>query len=129
MRKSVLMCIVFCLLFVLVGGFVAAGVVFADEVGSIASEVQSKQSGGTNAIAEEIDRIATGIVNFVRGIFAVIAVVFVVWAGFVIWGAGGDPNQIMQAKKLCAGFLICVIGVYAAETIVGGILGLFGFGA
>ncbi len=104
-----------------------AGTAFADE-NSLISKVEQAQGDKGEAIRDEVDKIGYSIVNFVRSIFAVVAVVFVIWAGFVFWGAGGNPEAIARAKKLAAGFIICIIGVYSAETIVGGILGILGYG-
>lgn len=120
MRKGSIVLLAMCLVFAL------TGIAHAD---SLIDSVQAAQQSGGGAIQAEIDRIGLSIVNFVRSVFAVIAVVFVIWAGFVFWGAGGDPNAMMRVKKLAAGFIICIVGVYSAETIVGGILGLLGYGA
>lgn len=117
MRRAILFLL---LLTFIVGAF--SPLAFA---GSINEKV--KDAGGAEAIATAVDDIASNIVTFVRGIFSIIAVVFVVWAGFVFWGAGGDPARIAQAKRLCGGFIVCLICVFVAETIVGGIIGLFGF--
>jgi len=84
---------------------------------------------GDTALAEQIDNICAKIVGFIRGIFSVLAVVFVIWAGFAAWGAAGDPVKIALAKRMAAGFIVCLICVYSAERIVGGILGLLGYQA
>lgn len=125
MRKLVVLLLALSLAFSLAGVACAQDA----ETGSLIERVREAQEAGGGAIKDEVDRIGFGIVDFVRGIFAVIAVVFVIWAGFVFWGAGGNPEALMRAKKLAAGFIVCIIGVYSAETIVGGILGLLGYGS
>ncbi len=120
MRKFLVVLLVMGLLFGL------AGAVSAE---SLIDKVQQAQQADGGAIQAEIDRIGVSIVSFVRSIFAVVAVVFLIWAGFVFWFAGGDPQARARAGKLAGGFLVCLIVVYSAETIVGGILGLLGYGS
>lgn len=119
MRKILVVVLLLCLLFVL------SAPAFAE---SLIDKVQQAQTGGGGAIAAEVDRIGLSIVDFVRGIFVVIAVIVIIWLAFVFLFSSGNPQAMMQAKKLAAGLIICVIGVYSAETIVGGILGLLGYG-
>lgn len=119
MRKTIVLLLVTGLLFGLAG---------AASAESLIDKVQQAQQSDGGAIQAEVDRIGVSIVSFVRGIFAVVAVVFLIWAGFVFWFAGGDPQARARAGKLVSGFLICLVVVYSAETIVGGILGLLGYG-
>jgi hypothetical protein len=119
LRKTLVAVLLLCLLFAL------PSPAFAE---SLMDKVQQTQAGGGGAIAAEVDRIGLSIVEFVRGIFVVIAVVVVIWLAFVFLFSSGNPQAMAQAKKLAAGLIICVIGVYSAETIVGGILGLLGYG-
>lgn len=84
-----------------------------------------KQSWNQQTLKQEVDDVATNIVNFIRGIFGVVAVILVVWMG--VMALSSDPNRILILKKLAAGFIICLILVFAAEKVVGGILGILGF--
>lgn len=108
-----------------------AGVAFAQNQGdqnqgeSITKLVKDAQGGET--LKQQVDKVGSNIVDFVRGIFGVLAVLFVIWAGLAFWGAGGNPDRMAQAKRLAAGFVICLICVFAAEKIVGGILGILGY--
>ncbi len=121
MRKTLILFIVLSL------AFMCAGAASADQ-GSLTDAVRQYQGGqGGQAIAEEIDRVGSSIVGFARGIFGVAAVIFIMWAGVVFYGAGGDPNRIAMAKKLVAGFIVAMICIFSAEKIVGGLLGLFGY--
>ena len=105
---------------------VAVSVTFNFAHAGITEAVEQYAAPGGAAIKEEIDKISTDIVEFARSIFLILAVVFVIWAGFIWWGAGGDPQRIMSAKKMMAGFVVCMICVFYAEKIVGGLAGLFG---
>lgn len=110
------------LLAVFVLSLAASGPAFAD---SLIDAV--KQSQNSAALKQEVDAVGANIVGFVRGVFGVLAVIFVIWAGFAAWGAGGDSNRIAQAKRMAAGFIICLVCVFAAEKIVGGVLGILGY--
>jgi hypothetical protein len=79
-----------------------------------------------NLIKSTATSIAQNIVGVVQGVFGVAAVCFVIWAGIMFWGAGGDPQKITMAKKAFAGFIIAMICVFFADKIVGGLLGIFG---
>ncbi|RPF49614.1 TrbC/VIRB2 family protein [Thermodesulfitimonas autotrophica] len=105
--------------FVLVS-LLLAGVALADPTSVTVTPDAGQLTG-------EVNRIASGIVGFVRGIFATAAVVFVIWAGIVAWGAGSDANKWLQVKKLAAGFILCMVCVFAAEKIVGGFMGILGY--
>lgn len=77
-------------------------------------------------IKSTVTGIAQNLVTVVQGVFGVAAVCFVIWAGIMFWGAGGDPNKIAMAKKAFGGFIIAIICVFFADKIVGGLLGIFG---
>lgn len=90
---------------------------------------QVKQNAGNQgeSLKQEVDKVGTNIVDFIRSTFAVAAVVFVIWAGFMWFGSHGDESKIAMAKKAFAGFVVCMICVFAAEKIVGGVLGVLGY--
>jgi len=87
----------------------------------------TQYSNDKNVLVNEIDTAGTNIVNLVRGIAGVAGVVMIIWAGIVFGGAHGDPNKIMLAKKMLGCFVICIVLVFSAEKIVGGIFGVLGY--
>lgn len=93
----------------------------------IMDTVNSYTQPGGEVIQTEIDALGTNIVTLIRSIFGILAVIFIMWAGFVFWGASGDPNKMMFAKRMLAGFVICMIFVFMAEKLVGGVLGLIDY--
>ncbi|MCL6478322.1 MAG: TrbC/VirB2 family protein [Peptococcaceae bacterium] len=93
----------------------------------LADTVKQYSEGNGKALADDADKIASNIVNFVRGIAVIAGVCLVIWAGIVFGGAHGDPNKILLAKKILGGFVICLICVFEAEKIVGVLMGFFGF--
>ncbi|MCL6478880.1 MAG: TrbC/VirB2 family protein [Peptococcaceae bacterium] len=106
-----------------------AGTVFAETtVGdNLQKSIQSSGSGGGGQIIkEEVDKIITNVVNLVRSIASILGVVFVIWAGYAYFGGSGDTQRMLMAKRMFAGFVICLICVFMAEKIVGAIFGLLG---
>ncbi|MCF8010918.1 MAG: hypothetical protein K9L17_08405 [Clostridiales bacterium] len=122
MSKKTLILTMVAALFLVV---VFADAALAENIGEVVEE--HAQEGG-KALKEEITILVGNVVSFARGIAGVLGVVFVLWAGFIFWGAGGDPRKMAFAKSMIAGFILCIIFVFAAEKIVGGLLGLLGYG-
>jgi len=90
--------------------------------------------GGTTA-AEPTPGWATGInplLNSIRtalwGAFAIFAIIMFVYAGFLFFTAGGNPDSMANAKNAVIygvfGIAAAIIG-YAIVTIVGNILGAY----
>ncbi|HBT19960.1 MAG TPA: hypothetical protein DEA47_01095 [Peptococcaceae bacterium] len=91
-----------------------------------ASGTNVEPQANKEVIKTTIKGIATNFVGVAQGIFGIAAVVFVVWAGIIYWGAHGDPNKIQSAKRAFAGFIIAMVCVFFADKIVGGLMGIFG---
>lgn len=108
-----------------------AGAVFANTTGTVGNTLQqtiqpSGSGGGGQIIKNEVDKIVTNVVNLVRSIAGILGVVFVIWAGYAYFGGVGDTQRMLTAKRMFAGFIICLICVFMAEKIVGAIFGLLG---
>ncbi len=56
-------------------------------------------------------KMAKNIINFLVQISVVLAVLFIVWGGFVIMMAGGSPERFSQGRKTIT---IAVVGVAIA---------------
>jgi hypothetical protein len=93
---------------------------------SFALAVNVNPTANPGLIKTTATGIATKLVNVAQGVFGVAAVCFIIFAGIMFWGAGGDPNKIIGAKKALAGFIIAMICVFFADKIVGGLMGIFG---
>lgn len=93
--------------------------------GGIAGKVKGYSS---ESFAGEVDALAGRVVGFVRGIAGVAAVLFLIWFGFTLFGAGDDPHKKAAAKSRFVYFLLALILVMGAERIVGLILSLLGWG-
>ncbi len=93
---------------------------------SAAVSVEPQVNKGLNK--DTAKGIAQNLVDVVQGVFGIAAVVFVIWAGVMFWGAHGDAQKIAHAKRAFAGFVVAMVCVFFADKIVGGLLGIFGVG-
>lgn len=93
--------------------------------GGIAGTVKNYSA---QSFTNEVDALAARVVSFVRGIAGVAAVLFLIWFGFSLFGAGDDPQKKAAAKGKFVYFLLALILVMGAERIVGLILSLLGWG-
>ncbi len=125
MKPKVIIAVVLAVVLVLT----MAGAVFANSTvgNSLQQTIQSSGSGGGGQIIKnEVDKIVTNVVNLVRSIASILGVVFIIWAGYAYFGGSGDMQRMLTAKRMFAGFVICLICVFMAEKIVGAIFGLLG---
>jgi hypothetical protein len=58
------------------------------------------------------------IINWVLGIMALVAVVFVIYGGFVWMTAGGNEEKIEKAKKIIGAAVVGLIVILLAWAIV-----------
>ncbi|NSW82757.1 MAG: TrbC/VirB2 family protein [Syntrophothermus sp.] len=72
----------------------------------------------------EAKKLGDTIVDALRQIAAVAAVIFVVWAGYLFWTGGGNPQKLAMAKDRVLWFLVAMLFVFGAEKIVGFIIKL-----
>ncbi len=82
-------------------------------------------SGGTSIISTA-SQIATNITNIAQSLFGIAAVIFIIWAGIMFFGAQGDPKKITTAKQAFAGFVVAMVCVFFADKIVAAVLGMMG---
>lgn len=107
-------------LLVLVFGFVASVPAFAKPL-----EVPQADEGGKQ-LQQKISEVAGNVIDFVRGIFSVVAFILVVWIGILALGMASNPNNMITIKRLAVGLIICGILVMATDKVVGAVLGLLG---
>jgi hypothetical protein len=61
-----------------------------------------------------------------RRLVIVGAAVFLVWAGIIFWGAGGNDTKISSAKQKLLFFFIALFLVFGAESILVSVFDFFG---
>lgn len=86
---------------------------------------QIKNAQGDN-IVDVADESGYAIVDTIRQLAVVGAIVFIIWAGIVFAGSGGNDRKISQAKTMLGVFLVCLILIFKAESIVVGLFKLLG---
>lgn len=87
-------------------------------------DVLSSSSG--QDIVEKVDEGGFKAVTTLRSIAIVAAVLFLVWAGVIFWGAGGNPGKISEAKSKLIWFFVALIFIFMAENIFATLAEFFG---
>lgn len=87
--------------------------------------IPSGSASGQPEVVTTMDRVIGITVTVVRTIAALVAVLFVVWIGFIFLTSGGDAMRIASAKTQIVIFLISVIIVFMTEPIVRFVLNWF----
>jgi cytochrome bd-type quinol oxidase subunit 2 len=118
MRKFVSVLLVFVIISML------AVPAMATTTGSIRDSL--KKELNEDQVVKTIDSRAYSFVRQARILAGVIAVIFLVWFGYNMFTAGGDPQKYAMAKSKLVAFVIALFFIFAAESIVGGILKLLG---
>lgn len=119
MKKTVALMLIFAVLLML-----AAPVLANTTSGSIRDSLESKFD--EEGIVNTLDSKAATLINQARVIAAIVAVIFLVAFGYSMFTAGGDPQKYAIAKSKLIGFVIALFFIFAAESIVGGLLTLLG---
>jgi len=87
----------------------------------------SETAPGSSLVAEAA-AAKDKIVALLEDLAKVAAVIFIGWAGYIFWGAGGDPQKMSAAKSKLAYFFIALFFIFGAQSIVNTMLDLFGKG-
>jgi hypothetical protein len=59
----------------------------------------------------------TGIIQVILGFLGVIAVLIILWGGFIWMTAGGEPDKVEKAKKMIYAGIIGLVIIFAAYAI------------
>lgn len=100
--------LILCLFAITAAGVALAGI---DSVTPLEVKGEAKKLGDT-------------IVDALRQIASIAAVIFIVWAGYLFWTGGGNPQKLAMAKDRVLWFLVAMLFVFGAEKIVGFIIKL-----
>ncbi|SHF65157.1 TrbC/VIRB2 family protein [Desulforamulus putei DSM 12395] len=79
-----------------------------------------------DAIKKEATDIGGKVVDIVQGVFGILAVLSLLYAGFLFFGSH-DPSKLQIAKKALGGCIISAIIVFKADAIVRTLLGALGY--
>lgn len=89
---------------------ISSNIVFAAETGGILQKAESAKGK---------------IITLAQDAAKTVAAVFIVWAGYIYWGAGGDQQKITAAKSKLQTFFIALFFIFGAESIVNTIFEIF----
>lgn len=67
--------------------------------------------------SRELPEIIGGFINVLLSILGIVAVVLVLWGGFLWMTAAGNPDQVDKAKKLLYSGIIGLVIIFAAFAI------------
>src|SRR5438477_291015 len=73
-----------------------------------------------------IEKAVTGIIDFIWPIFGGVAILMLIFSGFLFLTAAGDPGRISTAKKAFIWAVIGIVvgvGAYSAVNIIASIVG------
>ena len=82
---------------------------------------QVSQAYGGETVPQDARRVVVDIIKIVLGFLGIIAVVLILYAGFLWMTAGGNDDKISEAKKiLSAGIigLVIILSAYAIANFV-----------
>lgn len=71
-------------------------------------------SAGANV---DLVKVVTNIINWVMGLLGLVAVVVIIWAGFLWMTAGGNEDQLKKAKDKVIQGVIGLVMIMAAWSI------------
>jgi len=78
-------------------------------------------------IVERVDTSGYKLLNIIRSLAVIGAILFLAWSGIIFWGAGGNPQKISEAKNKLIYFFIALVFVFMAENILATLADFFGF--
>lgn len=85
--------------------------------GGIINQVTTDAEYDEIAILEQIDEKVSNVVATVRVVFTILAVIFVIWVGIIIFTSGSNPQKLASAKTYAVLFLVSTLCIFAAEPI------------
>lgn len=93
---------------------------------SLTESLKDATSSGGEDIIQKVDEGGYKAVNTIRSVAIVAAVIFLVWAGIIFWGAGGNPAKISEAKSKLIWFFVALVFIFMAENIFATLADFFG---
>lgn len=72
---------------------------------------------------ESLPQVISGIINVILSTLGVIAVLIILWGGFLWMTAAGEPDKVEKAKKLIISGIIGLVIIFAAYAIASFVLG------
>jgi len=77
---------------------------------------------GIDCNAKDLQQLVVNVINFLITTSAIIAVLFIIWGGFLLLTSGGSPERISSGKKAITaaiiGFVIVLVAWVAINTFI-----------
>ena len=114
---------IFTVLLVIMGLSLTAAPALAAATRSVANIQQDvNDTFGTIAITtglpdSTLEQIVGGVINVITGFLGLIALIIILWGGFVWMTAGGNEEKVAQAKKLIITGIIGLAIILASYAI------------
>jgi hypothetical protein len=64
-----------------------------------------------------LGQLVTGIITLIMGLLGIVAVLIILWGGFIWMTAAGEPDKVEKAKKLIYAGIIGLVVIFAAYAI------------
>ncbi|MEK7564743.1 MAG: TrbC/VirB2 family protein [Patescibacteria group bacterium] len=84
----------------------------------VTGDLQPEIVGVEGFTKERLTSTVTIVVNYIIGIVAIVAVVMIVWAGYLYITAGMDEKNVEKAKKMLLYGIIGIVVVILSYSIV-----------
>ncbi|MEK7629304.1 MAG: TrbC/VirB2 family protein [Patescibacteria group bacterium] len=84
----------------------------------VTGDLQPEIVGVESFTKERLTSTVTIVVNYIIGIVAIVAVVMIVWAGYLYITAGMDEKNVEKAKKMLLYGIIGIVVVILSYSIV-----------
>jgi hypothetical protein len=78
---------------------------------------------GAGLGTQSLPEVISGIINVILGTLGVIAVLIILWGGFIWMTAAGEPDKVDKAKKLIVSGIIGLGIIFASYAIAAFVLG------
>lgn len=123
--KKIITCFCLSILFVPI-------LAMAQDTGSIIPTGDATVGGSIGSVAtmseQPIDQTLNTIANYVIGILVIVAVFYIIWAGYTFVAHGTDPDAVAKARQRIMFAGIGIIVALLAKGIVGLVLNAMGSG-
>ncbi|WP_374724105.1 hypothetical protein [Calidifontibacillus erzurumensis] len=83
------------------------------------------RSENIGTLESNVDQAGSSLISFIRGIAIIVAIVMLLWMGFLKFFSG-DAQSISQMKVKLGVFVLAIIFTFKTEAILGALFNLFG---
>ena len=93
------------------------GATTADATGCGTGEGQVPCASDLNLGNASLSQLISNVISLILGFLGILAVLIVLWGGFIWMTAGGEQDKVDKAKKLIISGIIGLVIIFAAYAI------------